>query len=43
MFLSVGIFIVLLGLVVVALRGFFGTFDDKWDWVGIIFSIVGLG
>jgi len=42
MVLSLGIILILLGILVFALRGFFGVFPDNWEWVGIVLAGVGL-
>lgn len=36
------VILIFLGLVVLALRGFFGIFPDNWEWVGIVLAGVGL-
>lgn len=36
------IILIILGLIVIALRGLFGVFPDNWEWVGIVLAGVGL-
>jgi len=42
MALLLPIILIILGLLVFALRGFFGAFPDNWEWVGIVLAGVGL-
>lgn len=42
MLLLLAIIFVVLGLLVFALRGFFGVFPDSWEWAGIVLAGVGL-
>ena len=36
------IVLVLLGALILAFRGFFGSFPDSWQWVGIVLAAVGI-
>ena len=42
MVLLLATILIILGLLLLALRGFFGIFPDSWEWVGIIIAGVGL-
>lgn len=42
MVLLLAIILIILGLLVLSLRGFLGIFPDSWEWVGIILAGVGL-
>jgi len=42
MWLLLAIILIILGLSVFALRGFFGVFPDNWEWVGIVLAGVGI-
>lgn len=42
MVLLLAIILVVLGLLVIALRGLFGIFPDSWEWTGIVLAGVGI-
>ena len=42
MVLLLAIILIVLGLLVFVLRGFFGVFPDSWEWTGIILAGAGL-
>ncbi len=42
MALLLAIILIILGILVFALRGFFGVFPDSWEWAGIVLAGVGL-
>lgn len=42
MVLLLAVILIILGLLVFALKGIFGVFPDKWEWVGIVIAGVGL-
>jgi hypothetical protein len=42
MVLLLAIILILLGFLVLALKGVFGIFPDNWEWVGIVLAGVGL-
>lgn len=42
MVLLLAIILILLGILVFALRGFFGVFPDSWEWTGIVLAGVGI-
>jgi len=42
MVLLLALILIILGFLVLALRGFFGIFPDNWEWVGIVLAGVGL-
>jgi len=42
MVLLLAIILIILGLLVLSLRGFLGIFPDSWEWVGIILAGLGL-
>lgn len=42
MWLLLAITLVVLGLFVFALRGFFGVFPDSWEWTGIVLAGAGI-
>ncbi len=42
MWLLLAIILVILGLLVFALRGFFGVFPDSWEWTGLVLAGVGI-
>ena len=42
MWSTFAIVFIILGILVLSLRGFFGAFPDNWEWVGIVLAGVGL-
>ncbi|MFC2041380.1 hypothetical protein ACFLTY_03545 [Chloroflexota bacterium] len=42
MVILLAIVLIILGVLVLALRGLFGIFPDNWEWVGIVLAGVGL-
>ena len=42
MVLLLAVILIILGLLVFALKGIFGVFPDKWEWVGIVLAGVGV-